>query len=191
MTPIIADELNLFIEEARRLSARSFYQHFQQGEDISFSDGSVPDNSPTEEQMESYLLHFRKFLQKKDRVSIYKVDGYFRELCGDSLELLEKWEIVYGVFIDFLDAKVLTGRIIRHDDSIPALKLIDLYDVRTFGDLSHLDRNKQPIHSKLSQTPQLEAMYRFEYFTFLAEVGELIAEMAVLCGHLLSSRPDH
>jgi hypothetical protein len=191
MTPIIADELNLFIEEARRLSARSFYQHFQQGEEIGFSDGSVPDNSPTEEQMESYLLHFRKFIQQNDRVCVHSIDKYFRSLCTEKSELLEAWDVLYADFINYLDARVLTGRVIDLDDAAPDLRLIDLFKARTFGDLSHLDPKRKLTHDSLSKTPGLAAVYRFEYFTFLVEVGEMITEMAVLCGHLLSSRPDH
>lgn len=44
-----AEELKLFITEAKRLGTKSFYQHFNSGEEIGFSDGSVPENVPTEE----------------------------------------------------------------------------------------------------------------------------------------------
>jgi hypothetical protein len=62
------NELKLFITEANRLTSKSFYQHFNSDEEIGFSDGSLPENTPTVEQLESYLLHFRKFIQKNDRV---------------------------------------------------------------------------------------------------------------------------
>jgi hypothetical protein len=60
------NELKLFITEARRLTNKSFYQVLNSGEEIGFSDGSLPENTPTVEQLESYLLHFRKFIQKND-----------------------------------------------------------------------------------------------------------------------------
>ena len=67
---------------------------------------------------------------------------------------------------------------------IPDLSLLDLFRARTFGDLSHLDSKKQLLHQKLSSTSQLDALYRFEYYTFLSEAGEVIAEMASLCARL-------
>jgi hypothetical protein len=65
--------------------------------------------------------------------------------------------------------------------------LLDLFKARTFGDLSHLDPKKQALHQKLSSTGQLDGLYRFEYYTFLFEAGELIADMANLCVKLLHS----
>jgi hypothetical protein len=47
------NELELFITEANRLTSKSFYQHFNSGEEIGFSDGSLPENTPTVEQLES------------------------------------------------------------------------------------------------------------------------------------------
>jgi hypothetical protein len=178
------NELELFTTEANRLTAKSFYQHFNSGEEIGFSDGSLPENTPTVEQLESYLLHFRKFIQKNDRVYFCLVDQYVNELAKNQADFLNKWNIVYKTFEELIKAQALTGRVITHVPDIPDLSLLDLFKSRTFGDLSHLDPKKQLLHQKLSSTSQLDALYRFEYYTFLSEAGELIAEMADLCTRL-------
>ncbi|QZZ20740.1 hypothetical protein J5X98_04680 [Leptothermofonsia sichuanensis E412] len=94
---------------------------------------------------------------------------------------------MYKTFEELIEAKALTGRVITHVPDIPDLSLLDLFKARTFGDLSHLDPKKQLLHQKLSSTSQLDALYRFEYYTFLSEAGEFIAEMADLCARLLHS----
>ncbi|BAT56106.1 hypothetical protein NOS3756_51080 [Nostoc sp. NIES-3756] len=181
------NELELFITEAHRLTAKSFYQHFNSGEEIGFSNGALPENTPTVEQLESYLLHFRKFIQKNDRVYFCLVNQYVNELAINQTDFLNDWNMVYKTFEDLIEAKALTGRVITHVPDIPALSLLDLFKARTFGDLSHLDPKKQLLHQKLSSKSQLNALYRFEYYTFLSEAGELIAEMADLCARLLHS----
>lgn len=181
-------ELKLFIAEAERLSSRSFYQHFRTGEDICFSDGSVPENTPTVEQMESYLLHFRKFIQKNDRVSIYKVNQYVQELANGQDVFLKNWDKFYTTFQEFSEAKILTGRVITPVPALQEISLLDLFKARTFGDLSHIDPKKQTLHQKLSATKQLEGFYRFEYYSFLSEAGELIVEMAALCTDLINHK---
>ena len=181
------NELELFIIEANRLTSKSFYQHFNSGEEIGFSDGSLPENTPTIEQLESYLLHFHKFIQKNDRVYFCLVNQYVNELAKNQADFLDKWNIVYKTFEELIEAKALTCRVITHVPDIPDLSLLDLFKARTFGDLSHLDPKKQLLHQALSSTTQLEALYRFEYYTFLSEAGDLIAEMADLCARLLHS----
>jgi hypothetical protein len=188
MSQIASEELKLFITEAKRLSDKSFYQHFISSEEIDFSlDSSFPDNAPTVEQLESYLLHFRKFVQKNDRVCIHSVDKYVHELAKDQSVFLNDWNTLYESFQEFLEAKALTGRLMTHVPEIPDLSLLDLFKIRTFGDLSHLDPKKQALHQKLSSTHQLTGLYRFEYYEFLFEVGEFIVEMADLCTELLGS----
>lgn len=188
-------ELKLFIAEAERLSSRSFYQHFDTGEEIGFSineqgisisNDSVTENIPTIEQMESYLLHFRKFMQKNDRVCIHSVNQYVQELAYCQDVFLKNWNELYTTFQEFLEARILTGRVITHVPDLQDISLLDLFKARTFGDLSHLDPKKQSLHQKLSETKQLEGIYKFEYYTFLFEAGELIIEMATLCADLIN-----
>lgn len=188
MNKIAVKELKLFIAEAERLSTRSFYQHFitDTEEHICFSDGSGPENIPTIEQLESYLLHFRKFIQKIDRVCVQRINQYVHELATGQDVFLNNWNELYTTFQDFLNAKALTGRIICHIPNLPELSLLDLFKVRTFGDLSHLDPRKQVLHQQFSATSQLDGLYRFEYYSFLSEAGELIVEMAALCTKLIS-----
>ena len=181
------EELKLFIIEARRLVAKSFYQHFKLGAEIGFSDNSFLENAPTVEQLESYLLHFRKFIQKNDRVCVHLVNQYFHELARDRAGVLHAWDTIYTDFQELLEAKALTGRVITHVPEIPDLSVFDLFRARTFGDLSHLDIKKQALHQQLSSTGQLDGLYRFEYSNFLFEAGEIIAEMADLCVGLLHS----
>ncbi|MBD2090683.1 hypothetical protein H6F67_12545 [Microcoleus sp. FACHB-1515] len=150
------NELELFIIEANRLTSKSFYQHFNFGEEIGFSDRSLPESTPTVEQLESYLLHFRKFIQKNDRVYFYLVNQYVNKLAGNQSDFLNKWNIVYETFEELIEAKALTGRVITYVPDIPNLSLLDLFKARTFGDLSHLDPKKQLLHQKLSSTSQLE-----------------------------------
>jgi hypothetical protein len=191
MKNIPVEELSLFVKEAERLVSKSFYQHFKSGEDIAFSgSGAVPENIPTVEQLESYVLHFRKFLQEKDRVSIPLVNQYFRELVGDRINLLDKWNFIYSTFEEMKNSKVLTGRVVTYVPEIPDLSLFKLFKIRTFGDLSHLDPDKKLLHEKLSSTDSLDGLYRFEYYNFLFESGEIISEMADLCAELLEDLSD-
>ncbi|MBW4513991.1 MAG: hypothetical protein KME11_02045 [Timaviella obliquedivisa GSE-PSE-MK23-08B] len=190
MSQSATEEVQLFITEAKRLSAKSFYQHFKHDEELGFSDDSFPENTPTVEQLESYLLHFRKFVQKNDRVCIHSVNKYVHELAKEQSVFLNEWNTAYKSFQEFLEAKALTGRMITHVPEIPDLSLLDLFKARTFGDLSHLDPKKQALHQKLSSTHQLNGLYRFEYYDFLFEVGEFIVEMADLCVGLLGSIND-
>ncbi|NJL37183.1 MAG: hypothetical protein HC840_03330 [Leptolyngbyaceae cyanobacterium RM2_2_4] len=181
------NELKLFITGAKRLTTKSFYQDLNSGEEIGFSDGSLPENTPTVEQLESYLLHFRKFIQKNDRVYFGLVNQYVNELAIHQAAFLDEWNMLYKAFEELIKAEALTDRVITHVPDIPDLSLLDLFRARTFGDLSHLDFKKQLLHQKLSSTSQLDALYRFEYYTFLSEAGEVIAEMADLCARLLNS----
>jgi hypothetical protein len=181
------EELKLFITEAERLVSKSFYQHFNSGEEIGFSDDSSAENIPTLEQLESYLLHFRKFIQKNDRVCIKVVNQYVCELAKDQTVFLKEWEALYIDFQDLLETKALTGKVITQVPEIPDLSLLDIFKTRTYGDLSHIDPKKQVLHHTLSKTGQLDALYRFEYYSFLFEVGEIIAEMAEHCSNLLYS----
>jgi hypothetical protein len=172
----IDDELRLFISEAKRLSERSFYQYFQSGEEVIFSD-IFPENGPSLEQLESYLLHFRKFVQKNDRVCIDRINQYVCEFVNDHPTIRDDWKDLYTTFQGLLEAKALTGRVGVNAPEVPDLSLRDLFKSRTFGDLSHLDPKKRQLHEKLSANPQLDAMYRFEYYGLLAEVGELIGDL--------------
>jgi hypothetical protein len=181
------ERLELFITEAKRLEDRSFYQHFKSGEEICFSDDSSLENIPTVEQMESYLLHFRKFIQKNDRVYIHRINQAVHELAKGKNVCLNEWNELYITFEHFLDAKALTGRVITQTPEIPNLSLFELFKTRTYGDLSHLNSKKQALHQKLSSTNHLDSLYRFEYYTFLSEAGELIVEMAGLCKCLIGS----
>ena len=186
MNQLATQELKLFIAEAERLSTRSFYQHFITEGEICFSDGSVPENIHTIEQLESYLLHFRKFIQKNDRVCVQRINQYVHDLATGQNVFLNNWNELYATFQEFLNAKALTGRTIFYIPNLPELSLLDLFKVRTFGDLSHLDARKQVLHQQLSATSQLDGLYRFEYYSFLSEAGEIIIEMAALCTELIS-----
>lgn len=115
------------------------------------------------------------------------MNQYVHELASDQTVFLNDWSTLYISFQELLEAKALTGRVITHVPEIPDLSLLDLFKARTFGDLSHLDFKKQALHQKLSSTGQLNGLYRFEYYGFLFEAGELIAEMADLCIGLLRS----
>jgi hypothetical protein len=137
------------------------------------------------EQLEAYLLHFRRFIQKNDLVSIYKIDNYIRQVCGKQSDVFIQWDQLYTVFEELLNSKALTGQIIEQIPDLPALSLLDLLRARTFGDLSHLDPGKQATHLKLSKTNALNGLYGFEYYSFLFEVGEIIVEIADLCTNLI------
>jgi hypothetical protein len=93
--------------EANRLTAKSFYQHFNSGEEIGFPDGSLPENTPTVEQLESYLLHSRKFIQKNDRLYFCLVNQYVNELALNQTDFLNDWNMVYETFEELIEAKAL------------------------------------------------------------------------------------
>lgn len=124
--------LELFIVEANRLTSKSFYQVLNSGEEIGFSDGSFPENTPTVEQLESYLLHFRKFIQKNDRVYFRLVNQYVNNSAIHQADFLDEWNMVYKTFEELIESKALTGRVITHVPDIPDLSLLDLFTERNY-----------------------------------------------------------
>ena len=75
----ILEELALFVSEADRLTGKSFHVFYSNNE-VAYSDGTVEESTPDEEQIESYVLHLRKFMQRNDRVSVARVNNYVRTL---------------------------------------------------------------------------------------------------------------
>lgn len=70
-------EFELFVEEAYRLTNKSFYKNYL-NIDVGFSLNRELDTSPNIEQLKSYVLHFRKFLQPNDRVYVYRINNLVR-----------------------------------------------------------------------------------------------------------------
>lgn len=167
-------EIQLFICEVDRLLSRSFVAQFRE-RDVCFSESSDLDNSPTIEQLESFVLHFRKFWQSNDRVSIVCVRKHFDALKPSPAARME-WEQLHTVFDEMKASNAIVKR---------SLSLGKLFEARTYGDLSHLGADKRLVHVELSATPQSEALYRFEFSTFLAETAELLEQMACLCKQVM------
>jgi hypothetical protein len=153
---------------------------------VRISDGTVGENYPDEEQLESYVLHLRKFLQRNDRVCIYKVNEYIQKNFSSRKEIIEKWDEIFNEFNSFFNSQSLIGRVCIPGNEHDPLSLREIFQVRTYGDLSHLDRAKRKVHSELSANRTIEAFYRMGYIDFLFKAGELISEMAKLCDDLLS-----
>lgn len=146
-------------------------------QDVCFSDRASLDNSPSIEQLEAFVLHFRKFLQENDRVAIIRAREHFKALMPPK-EIMDEWLEIQSTFDGMKESK----SIVNHD-----LSLRDIFRARTYGDLSHLDIKQQTKHATLSATPQSEALYRFEYSMFLAETAELLEHMSRLCKQALGS----
>jgi hypothetical protein len=182
------EELALFVSEANRLTSKSFYTFYSNNE-ISFSNGTVQENTPDEEQVESYVLHLRKFMQRNDRVSVSKVDSYVRTNFSNRKNIIKKWGQAFSEFNRLLNSKSLIGRVnIPGNEHNPVL-LRDVFQAKTYGDLSHLDKTKRKLHSELSANPAIDGFYRMRYLDLLFEVGEVISEMAKLCQELLAEKP--
>ena len=179
-------EFTLFVEEARRLTGKSFYQNFLNVE-VGFSPNSELDNSPNVEQLESYVLHFRKFLQLNDRVYVYRINNLVRAYVKKNEVSdfdLEHWSVVFNTLKHFLSAPSLIGRIkidmeLKNYSNL-SFSLLDIFKIKTYGDLSHLDSEKRDIHTLLSSNKKIDALYRHEYYSVLSETGELILEMSEL-----------
>ena len=167
-------EVQLFVSEVECLLSRSFVTRFRE-QDVCFSDSESLDTSPSIEQLEAFVLHFRKFLQENDRVAITRIRAHFEALMP-AKEIMAEWTQLQTVFDEMKDSKAIVNR---------DLSLRDVFRARTFGDLSHLDNKQQKRHAMLSSTPQSEALYRFEYSTLLAETAELLEHMARLCKQFL------
>ena len=185
----IVEELALFVSEANRLTSKSFYVFYSNNE-VGFSNGTVQENTADEEQVEAYVLHLRKFMQKNDRVSVSKVDNYVRTNFSNRRDIIKKWRQAFNEFNRLLNSKSLIGRgdILGNEHSSVLLK--DIFQAKTYGDLSHLDKTKRKLHSELSANPTIEGFYRMGYHDLLFEAGELISEMAKLCSGLLSDKTE-
>lgn len=182
------EDFELFIEEACRLTNKSFYKYFLNIE-VCFSPDEELDNSPDVEKLESYVLHLRKFLQPKDRVYVYRINNLVRTYTSRSENEignfdLEHWTTVFGTLKHLLNAPSLIGRV-NIDMGIENYKdlsfsLLDIFKIKTYGYLSHLDPKKRETHLMLSSNKRIEALYRHEYYSLLSESGELILEMSEL-----------
>lgn len=182
------EEFELFIEEAYRLTNKSFYKNFLNIE-VGFSANSELDNSLDMEQLESYVLHFRKFLQSRDRVYVYRINNLVRTYISSSgNEIssfdLQHWTTVFDTLKHLLNAPSLIGHLnidmgVENYSDL-SFSLLDIFKIKTYGDLSHLDPQKRETHLMLSSNQRIEALYRHEYYSLLSESGELILEMSEL-----------
>ena len=86
------EELKLFVEESQRLANKSFYKNFL-NIDVGFSPNSEFETSPNVEQLESYVLHFRKFLQPNDRIYVYKMNNLVRSHIKSSVKKTNSFDL--------------------------------------------------------------------------------------------------
>ena len=184
----IVEELALFVSEVHRLTSKSFYVFYSNNE-VSYSNGTVQDNVPDEEQVESYVLHLRKFMQRKDRVSVSKMHNYIRTNFSNRREIVRNWNRIFSEFNRLLNSRSLIGRVNIPGNEHSPVSLRDIFQAKTYGDLSHLGKAKRKLHNELSANPAIESLYRMDYGDLLFEAGELIAEMAKLCEELLLEKP--
>ncbi|MEM7759469.1 MAG: hypothetical protein AAF298_15285 [Cyanobacteria bacterium P01_A01_bin.40] len=187
------EEFELFVEEAYRLTNKSFCKNYL-NIDVGFSPNRELDTSPHIEQLESYVLHFRKFLQPNDRVYVYRINNLVRTYIKNSENEinnfnLEHWTIVFNTLKHLLNVQSLIGRfkidMKLENYSDLSFSLLEIFKIKTYGDLSHLDRQKREIHLKLSSNKTIEALYRHEYYSLLSEGGELFLEMSELITTLI------
>ena len=184
----IIEELALFVFEANRLTSKSFYAFYSNNE-VSFSNGTVEESTPDVEQVEAYVLHLRKFMQRNDRVSISKVDQCVRTNFSNRIDIIKKWNQTFNEFNRLLNSKSLIGRVNIPGNEHSSVSLRDIFQAKTYGDLSHLDKTKRKLNSELSANPTNEGIYRMDYGDLLFEAGELISEMAKICEDLLLKKP--
>ncbi len=182
----VREELVLFINEAQRLTLKSFYE-FYRNNGIRVSDGSVPENIPSTEQVEAYVLHFRKFIQKNDRVSVDKINGYITDYLSHDADKMKIWNEIYGTFKSIFNSPSLIGRVNLPGNEHEEISIDDLIQAKLYGDLSHLDKNKRVLHEELIVNKTLEGLYKLEFITFLFEAGELILIMSNFCNELLEN----
>lgn len=168
----IKSDLELFIQEAKRLSSKSLYKFFQENEVI-FSDGSVEQNVPDIELLEAYVLHLRKFLQGNDRVFIPRIRKIGNKILHENRKDSTKWNHYYDVYQQMFKSKSIL--------KINNLTLEDILNARLYGDLSHLNEENRLLYSQLIDGSYKKAVYNFEFTNLIVEAGELILEMAIVC----------
>lgn len=182
----VKEELILFINEAQRLTLKSFYQYYRNN-GICVSDGSVPENTPNIEQIEAYVLHFRKFIQKNERVSVDKINGYVTDYLFHDKVKMNRWNEIYETFKNIFDSPSLIGRVNLPGNEHEEVSIGDLIQANLYGDLSHLNKNKRILHEELLANKILCGLYQFEFITILFEAGELISMMSDFCNELLKN----
>ncbi|MFU8691627.1 hypothetical protein ACNA6I_17465 [Rossellomorea sp. FS2] len=169
----IKSDIELFILEAKRLTSKSLYKFFQENE-VVFSDGSVEENVPDIEQLEAYVLHLRKFLQANERVFVPRI----RKICNKILYDNEIDSTKLNQFYDVYQQMFKSKSILK----INNLTLEDILNARLYGDLSHLNEENRILYSSLIEDSNKKAIYNLEFTTLLVEAGEIILEMAIVCG---------
>lgn len=172
MTNDIKSNLELFIQETKRLTSKTLYKFFQENE-VVFSDGSVESNVPEVERIEAYILHLRKFLQANERVYIPRIRKIGNKILYENGIDSTNWNYIYDVYIKMFKSNSIL--------KINNLTLEEILNARLYGDLCHLNEENRLLHSELIEDSYKKAIYDFEFTNLIVEVGELILEMANIC----------
>lgn len=172
----------LFSEKARKLLNSSFVKSYQEnsGVDFSWKQGQaakVTQRGPNQEQTDAFVLTFRFFIQKNERISFFSMEKAFEaEVIPDDLR--KKFYDAKEHLNTYLDSNTM----FKIGDFITRRKLLDVF---IYGELSHTNEEKRKIYNDWMSNQLMGPLMRNEFASILFEVLNVISFTGGVCEEVI------
>ena len=133
------------------------------------------ENLPSEEQVEAYVLHLRKFIQRNDLVNIENIGKSVRKYLYQNKIDTEQWNILISRYKQMIKSQSLLNKYIIN---IQNLTYYDSVSAKIYGDLAHLTEEKRELYNKICKMDLTHKLHDLEFYDFLTDTGEIIIEMS-------------
>lgn len=176
------EQIQLFIDEAKRLKSKSFYE-FCINNEVIVSDGTISEVMPDEEQLEAYVLHFRKFIQNNDSICVSKIANLVNKYLYENKKDTSHWNKLYDTYKNMFKSKSLLNNFVQGIE----VSVTESIDSKIYGDLAHLNKEKRELYNKLTDSNLKNGLFRLELYDILFDAGEIIVQMAEYCEELMQA----
>lgn len=173
----IKEQIKIFIREARRLESKSYYQFVQLNE-ICVSNLKKLENVPSDEQVEAYVLHLRKFIQNNDLVSIERIGKIVGKYLYENEIPTNDWNRLLNTYKQMIKSISLIDRYLINEEK---LNCFDSISAKIYGDLAHINKDKMELYELICKNTSTHKLHDLEFYNFLSDTGEIIIDMAKFC----------
>ncbi|MCG3259067.1 MAG: hypothetical protein H7644_04935 [Candidatus Heimdallarchaeota archaeon] len=136
----ILELFNNKVDKLMNLSFTEYVSEHNTGFKLKLKEGKTPSINeifPDEESFDAFVPTFRMFLQKKERISIYKIESIY-ERNQLSKELKAKFKESKEKYEEFLDKKSMIEGYTRREFTF----------ILIYGNYLHLDEKKRAVYEK-------------------------------------------